>query len=91
MPAEWDIPTPSGFVYKTPGTYEELCRQHLNYGMSYVECWDDAEVPPSPTWEMLGLAHKEIEHLEEQLAMIQDQVRYLSATCRYTQSRGRLS
>ncbi|MDV2477180.1 hypothetical protein F8M49_22375 [Rhodococcus zopfii] len=28
-----------------------------------AEGWDEAEYPPEPTWEMVGLAHREIERL----------------------------
>lgn len=60
MTARWDEPTSSGHVYRTPTTYEELCDRHFDAAQARIEGWDEAECPPEPTWEMVGLAHDEI-------------------------------
>lgn len=59
----WPYTTPEGHTYQTPTTYKELCALHDNAAQAYVESWDPAEHPPEPTWEMVGLAHKEIARL----------------------------
>lgn len=59
----WPKTTPTGFTYTAPTTYAELCFQHVNAAQAEVECWEAEECPPEPTWEMVGLAHREVEKL----------------------------
>lgn len=59
----WPYATPTGHVYPTPATYDELCSRHTDAAQAYAEHWDPAECPPEPTWELVGLAHKEVQLL----------------------------
>ncbi|QWS68198.1 hypothetical protein SEA_VANLEE_81 [Gordonia phage VanLee] len=60
---EWPKTTPAGHVYTAPTTYEELCSRHTDAAQAAVECWSPEECPPEPTWEMVGLAHREVERV----------------------------
>lgn len=55
----WPKTTPSGHTYDAPTTYKELRHQCANAAQAASEGWDDAECPPEPTWEMVGLATAE--------------------------------
>lgn len=59
----WPKTTPTGITYTAPETYAELCLHHDNAAQASVEGWEDSECPPEPTWEMVGLAHREVEKL----------------------------
>lgn len=59
----WPKTTPTGHTYTAPTTYAELRSRHADAAQASVECWADAECPPEPTWEMVGLAHREVERL----------------------------
>ncbi|WP_312802431.1 hypothetical protein [Corynebacterium variabile] len=59
----WPKHTPSGHTYDAPTTYKKLRQQCANAAQAASEGWDDAECPPEPTWEMVGLATTEVEHL----------------------------
>lgn len=59
----WPKTTPSGHTYDAPTTYKELRHQCANAAQAASEGWDDAECPPEPTWEMVGLATAEVERL----------------------------
>ncbi|GAA2376372.1 hypothetical protein GCM10009855_14610 [Gordonia cholesterolivorans] len=61
----WPKTTPTGITYTAPETYAELCLQHDDAAQASVEGWEDSECPPEPTWEMVGLAHREVEKLRE--------------------------
>lgn len=63
MSGSWPYTTPTGHVYAGPTTYEELKARHLDAALAEIEHWDADECPPDPTWEMIGLAHEEIERL----------------------------
>lgn len=63
----WPHTTPTGFTYKKPTTYNELCALHSLVAQAAIEGWDLDETPPEPTWEMLIFAHREIERLTSQL------------------------
>lgn len=84
---KWPKTTPSGHVYVAPTTYDELCSRHTDAAQASVECWVDAECPPEPTWEMVGLAHREVERLtaerDEARATV-DRVRELAQEMRST-------
>ncbi|AKJ72150.1 hypothetical protein GMA1_53 [Gordonia phage GMA1] len=65
---KWPKTTPEGHLYVAPTTYAELCSRHTDAAQASVECWVDAECPPEPTWEMVGLAHREVERLTAERA-----------------------
>lgn len=60
----WPKVTPTGHTYVEPRTYEALRHEHDNAAQAEVECWDADECPPEPTWEMVGIAHREVERLQ---------------------------
>ncbi|QAU07217.1 hypothetical protein HOV03_gp77 [Gordonia phage Asapag] len=62
---EWPKTTPTGQFYTAPTTYAELCSRHTDAAQAAVECWSPDECPPEPTWEMVGLAHREVERLRD--------------------------
>ena len=61
---QWPKTTPTGHTYVAPDTYVALCHQHSNAAQAEVECWEADECPPEPTWEMVGIAHREVERLQ---------------------------
>lgn len=63
---EWPKITPSGHTYVEPETYEALCHEHGNAAQAAVESWDAEECPPEPTWEMVGIARREVERLHRE-------------------------
>lgn len=60
----WPKTTPTGHTYTAPDTYAALCHQHGNAAQAAIESWDADECPPEPTWEMVGIAHREVERLQ---------------------------
>ena len=64
---QWPNTTPTGHTYVAPDTYVALCHQHSNAAQAEVECWEADECPPEPTWEMVGIAHREVERLQRDL------------------------
>lgn len=62
----WPKTTPTGHTYVEPRTYEGLCHEHDNAAQAAVECWEVDECPPEPTWEMVGIAHREVERLQRE-------------------------
>lgn len=60
----WPKTTPTGHTYTAPDTYSALCHQHGNAAQAAIESWDADECPPEPTWEMVGIAHREVERLQ---------------------------
>ncbi|QHJ86414.1 hypothetical protein SEA_KUWABARA_78 [Gordonia phage Kuwabara] len=69
---EWPKTTPTGHVYTAPTTYAELCSRHTDAAQASVECWSAEECPPEPTWEMVGLAHREVDGLRSLLGNFVD-------------------
>jgi hypothetical protein len=57
----WPKTTPTGHTYVAPTTYDELRERHTDAAQAFVEWWSPSECPPEPTWEMVGLAHKEVD------------------------------
>ncbi len=70
----WPKTTPTGHTYARPKTYDELRGLHNDVALAFVEHWDNVECPPEPIWEMVGLAHREIDRLQAAL----DRVRALA-------------
>lgn len=70
----WPYTTPSGHVYEEPTTYKELCARTFDNAQAYVEGWDLDECPPDPTWEMLGISHREVERLRQCLHRVNQAV-----------------
>ena len=62
----WPKMTPTGHTYIAPDTYAALCYQHGNAAQAAIESWDADECPPEPTWEMVGIAHREVERLQRE-------------------------
>lgn len=62
----WPKTTPTGHTYIAPDTYSALCHQHGNAAQAAVESWDADECPPEPTWEMVGIARREVERLAQE-------------------------
>jgi len=52
----WDYTTPEGHTYTAPTTPDELRALATTYAQGVIEDWDELELPPEPTWEMIGLA-----------------------------------
>ncbi|MFF1531465.1 hypothetical protein [Cellulomonas sp. NPDC058312] len=69
---DWPRATPNGHTYERPRTWEELENLILVMGVAEIEGWDEAERPPEPVWEMIGLAQQEILRLGVKLAKIRD-------------------
>ena len=57
---EWPKTTPSGFTYERPTTHAALEHMIDHMAQSEIECWDEAERPPEPVWEMIGIAQQEV-------------------------------
>ena len=76
---KWPKTTPEGHLYVAPTTYAELCSRHTDAAQASVECWVDAECPPEPTWEMVGLAHREVERLTAERDEARTEVERLTA------------
>lgn len=64
---KWPKTTPTGHTYTEPRTYAELLHEHSNAAHAAIECWEEDECPPEPTWEMVGIAHREVERLQRDL------------------------
>lgn len=64
---KWPKTTPTGHTYVEPRTYEALCHEHDNAAQAAIESWEEDECPPEPTWEMVGIAHREVERLQREL------------------------
>lgn len=62
----WPKTTPTGHAYVEPNTYSALCHEHDNAAQGAVESWDADECPPEPTWEMVGIARREVERLQRE-------------------------
>ena len=62
----WPKTTPTGHTYIAPDTYAALCHQHGNAAQAAIESWEADECPPEPTWEMVGIAHREVERLQRE-------------------------
>ena len=60
---QWPKTTPSGHTYVEPRTYEALRHEHGNAAQAAIESWEADEHPPEPTWEMVGIAHREVERI----------------------------
>lgn len=56
----WPKTTPQGYTYEHPSTYAELIDITADLSQGEIEGWDESEMPPEPTWRMLGLAQREI-------------------------------
>lgn len=54
---EWPRTTPEGHTYEAPVTYRDLTARHMDAAQGLVESWAAEELPPEPTWEMVGIAH----------------------------------
>lgn len=67
---EWPYTTPSGHTYEVPRTYEDLCRRSGDFVQGWIEHWDEPEMPPHPTWDILGLAQQENERLRNALERV---------------------
>ncbi|MGN0100736.1 MAG: hypothetical protein ACI39C_07335 [Dietzia sp.] len=63
---KWPKMTPAGHAYIAPRTYAELCHLHGDAAQAAVESWEADECPPEPTWEMVGIAHREVERLQRE-------------------------
>lgn len=63
---KWPKTTPTGHTYVEPRTYAELLHEHSNAAQAAIECWEEDECPPEPTWEMVGIAHREVERLQRE-------------------------
>lgn len=63
---KWPKMTPTGHAYIAPRTYAELCHLHGDAAQAAVESWEADECPPEPTWEMVGIAHREVERLRRE-------------------------
>lgn len=63
MTAEWDRPTPTGHIYRTPDTIADVRERCNDYGQGWAEGWMPNEMVPDPTWEIVGMLMDEIERL----------------------------
>lgn len=70
----WPKVTPTGHTYVAPDTYVALCHQHSNAAQAEVECWEADECPPEPTWEMVGIAHREVERIQRDYCECQEEL-----------------
>ena len=61
---DWGAETPSGWTYKTPKTIPDIMERGIDYAQGDVENWDEAELPPDPTWEMVAILLDEIDRLK---------------------------
>jgi len=68
---EWPKTTPSGFTYERPTTYAALEHMIGHMVQSEIECWDEAERPPEPVWEMVGIAQQEVQSLIVRVAALE--------------------
>jgi len=41
-------------VYKTPVTADEIWAKASTFAHGVIEQWDPCEMPPEPTWQMIG-------------------------------------
>lgn len=67
---EWPRTTPEGHTYEAPTTYRDLTARHMDAAQGLVESWAAEELPPEPTWEMVGIAHDVIREARQLLADI---------------------
>lgn len=59
----WPKTTSDGHTYEAPTTYSELVRLVNDATKGVVEGWDAGELPPEPTWTMVGIALREVQRL----------------------------
>lgn len=78
MPAEYLVPTPTGHVYEEPTDYDGVMRRSTTCAQGYIESWDDPEMPPDPTWRMLGLVYQEVEFWRSEAIRTQRKLDYLT-------------
>lgn len=69
---EWPKTTPTGFTYERPTTYAELEHMIGHMVQSEIECWDEAERPPEPVWEMIGIAQQEVNRMAGRVTELED-------------------
>ena len=68
---EWPKTTPTGFTYELPTTYAALEHMIAHMAQSEIECWNEAERPPEPVWEMVGVAQQEVQRLIVRVAELE--------------------
>lgn len=71
---EWPKTTPTGFTYERPTTYAELEHMIGHMVQSEIECWDEAERPPEPVWEMVGIAQQEVNRVAGRVAELESEL-----------------
>lgn len=47
--------TPSGHEYVEPSSVTGVRERLATYAQGIVECWDETELPPPPTWRTVGV------------------------------------
>lgn len=70
-PKSWPYTTPSGHTYQTPKGWVALNNRCVDSAQGWMEHWDEPEMPPEPTWEMVGLALQELARLAAALARVE--------------------
>lgn len=53
--------TPSGHTYVEPTTLDEIRKRCSTWAQGIAESWDEAELPPPPTWTMIGTLLKALD------------------------------
>lgn len=83
----WPRTTPSGYTYDPPVTYQELKDRHVCAALAVIENWDKGEEPPEPTWEMVGIAHQEVERIAAELERWKETARQYAENTDYWRKR----
>lgn len=87
---EWPKTTPTGFTYERPTNYANLERMIGHMVQSEIEGWDEAERPPEPVWEMVGIAQQEVRRLSRKMAELEEKYGHLFGRNEHLASRLRV-
>lgn len=56
----WPYTTPSGHTYEAPTTYADVSGRAADMMQATIESWPEAEHPPEPSWEMVGICQSRV-------------------------------
>lgn len=71
----WPYTTPSGHTYVEPTTCAEIQERVNDWCQAHFESWDEAERPPQPTWDMIGICLHEILRLRTLASLAQETIK----------------
>jgi hypothetical protein len=71
MTAEWGVETPAGHTYNLPRTEDAVRQRCMDFMQGEIEHWDDPELVPTPTWEVVSVLLEELDRFRHIRAVVE--------------------